>query len=112
MEELTRREVRYWLFRFGTEARGDAKANGAPPGLKAHFEEQMDDLNIRFLNKKDFWDNFAKKWDVDEDDSSTISSKSRESSFRMGRPSASRFPMVDSRSTSRSIWSNPGTQMR
>ena len=68
MEELTRREVRYWLFRFGTEARGDAKANGAPPGLKAHFEEQMDDLNIRFLNKKDFWDNFAKKWDVDEDD--------------------------------------------
>ena len=75
MEELTRREVRYWLFRFGTEARGEAKANNAPSGLKAHFEEQMEDLDIRFLNKKDFWENFAKKWDVGEEDYWTVRSR-------------------------------------
>lgn len=52
---LTRREVRYWLFRFRKEVLQSVSSNGSPKGLKGHFEKQ-----------KGFktWKDFAVKWDV------------------------------------------------
>lgn len=63
MEELTsltRRQVRYWLFRFRveTESKG-APAEGAPVGLREYFEE-----HAHFLG----WEVFGITWDVSADD--------------------------------------------
>ena len=53
--QLSRRKLRYWLFRFRTEAIQSVSSNGAPAGLKQHFE--------RLSNFTD-WKEFAVKWDV------------------------------------------------
>lgn len=58
LKKLSRKDVRYWLFRFMTEAFGGAKATGAPSGLKAHFE------SLKWCQP---WAEFSIKWDVDPD---------------------------------------------
>lgn len=59
-KELKRRKIRYWLFRFATEAGKGAKAKGAPAGLRMHFEE-----NPAFVLAGG-WAQFGVKWDVDD----------------------------------------------
>jgi hypothetical protein len=56
--ELPGRQVRYWLYRFRTNAEGGAPATGAPRGLKPHFEK---------LPGFRGWKEFANTWDVDKD---------------------------------------------
>lgn len=60
IEELPIRQVRYWCFRFKTEEAGGNKAEGAPKGLRKHFEGQEDFTG---------WDQFneSKGWDVKKD---------------------------------------------
>ena|SRR3989344_4561556 len=58
MDKLTKRQVRYWCFRFRTEDEGGAKADGAPRGLKNHFED---------LEWFSDWKDFSLIWDVKED---------------------------------------------
>lgn len=53
--KLPRRKVRYWLFRFRNEAVEGTKADGAPPGLKKHFES---------LPQFSSWENFGVTWDL------------------------------------------------
>lgn len=50
-----RRKIRYWLFRFRTEATGGAPSNGAPADLRAYFEK-MDGFRG--------WKGFAVSWDI------------------------------------------------
>ena len=52
---LSRRKLRYWLFRFRTEALQSVSSNGAPAGMKEFFENLP-----RFTN----WTEFAVRWDV------------------------------------------------
>jgi hypothetical protein len=58
-ENLPRRQVRYWCFRFKTEADGGVSAQGAPRGLKQRLEKE---------DAFEGWKNFAVTWDVDEDE--------------------------------------------
>jgi len=58
LDSLTRRQVRYWLFRFRTAEDGGAPAEGAPVGLRARFEKHP-----HFSN----WHNFGVTWDVGSD---------------------------------------------
>ena len=61
---MTRREIRYWFFRFRTELESDgASAEGAPEGLREQYE-----------NHPHFggWDNFGVTWDLDSDDVDVI----------------------------------------
>lgn len=55
LPELSRRDVRYWCFRFQTELDGGVKAKGAPRGLKKYMEHQEEFRG---------WNEFAKTWDV------------------------------------------------
>ena len=55
MTSLPRRKLRYWLYRFRTEAIESVPSNGAPEGLKAYFES---------LPGFSGWKDFAVKWDV------------------------------------------------
>ncbi len=59
---MTRRNVRYWLFRKQNEAEGGAKARGAPPGLYRRFEAQP-----AFVLAGGY-KSFARTWDVDRED--------------------------------------------
>jgi len=53
--QLSRRKLRYWLFRFRTEAIQSVSTNSAPKGMKEFFE------NLEgFTN----WKEFAVTWDV------------------------------------------------
>ena len=57
MHNLQRRKIRYWLYKYKKEAlegRLDL-SNGAPKGLKEHFESQT-----LFTG----WENFAVNWDL------------------------------------------------
>ena len=65
-KELPRRKIRYWLYRFRTEATGGAKATNAPRGMKVHFESKP---------YFDGWDGFANTWDVDNEDPFKIVSR-------------------------------------
>ena len=58
MDNLTKRQIRYWCFRFRTEAEGGVSADGAPIGLKEHFEE------LEWFSE---WKDFSLTWDVKED---------------------------------------------
>ena len=58
MNNLTKRQIRYWCFRFRTEAEGGAPADGAPEGLKEHFE------GLEWFSS---WLEFSIVWDVKED---------------------------------------------
>jgi len=58
MNNLTKRQIRYWCFRFRTEVEGGAPASGAPAGLKKHFED------IEWFSS---WKDFSLVWDVKED---------------------------------------------
>ena len=58
IEQLSRRQVRYWCFRWQNEATGGAGAQDAPAGLKAHFESQQ------FFQAIGGWAGFAAQWDV------------------------------------------------
>lgn len=60
LEELTRRQVRYWLFRFRTAESGGAPAKGAPAGIRKRFEDHP-----HFGG----WANYGVTWDVSETDS-------------------------------------------
>jgi len=60
---LPRRKLRYWLFRFRTEAIQSVSSNGAPAGLKEHFERLPDFTN---------WKEFAVRWDVPQGEPSEI----------------------------------------
>jgi hypothetical protein len=54
---MQRRKIRYWLYKYKKEAlegRADL-SNGAPKGLKEHFEGQS-----LFTG----WENFAENWDL------------------------------------------------
>ena len=55
LNELNRKQIRYWCFRFYTESTGGDKAVGAPVGLKEHFES---------LDWFSDWKSFGIKWDV------------------------------------------------
>jgi hypothetical protein len=39
MNKLQRRTVRYWCFRFRNEILNGVPSDGAPEGLKEHFEQ-------------------------------------------------------------------------
>ena len=52
---LPRRKVRYWLFRFRTEAVEGIPANGAPEGLREYFEKYPGFIG---------WKAFAVSWDL------------------------------------------------
>jgi len=58
-EELSRRQIRYWCFRFKTEAEGGPPATGAPRGLRQRLEGE---------DAFEGWRKFAITWDVDEDE--------------------------------------------
>lgn len=64
MENLTRRKVRYWCFRFKTEKLGGDPANDSPDGLREHFE------NLEWF---DSWLNFGITWDVRDDNPLVLS---------------------------------------
>lgn len=55
---LSRKTIRYWLFRFATEANGGEKAVEAPTGLKEYFEG---------LTWFQGWKSFGITWDVVND---------------------------------------------
>lgn len=60
LDDLPRRKVRYWLFRFRTELEEDgANADDAPEGLREHFEG---------LEWFQGWGKFGFTWDVHEED--------------------------------------------
>ena len=61
IDKLSKREIRYWLFRFQNANNGGSPAKGAPPGLKKHFEE------YGFFTHLGGWSGFAKLWDVNPD---------------------------------------------
>lgn len=63
MRGLTRRKLRYWCFRFHTEATGGASADEAPPGLREEVE-----AHPHFGG----WDQFGVSWDFDPDDHTRI----------------------------------------
>jgi len=56
-EDLHRRKVRYWCFRFRTEAEEGVDASDAPKGLKEKFEE---------MEWFQGWSKFGVTWDVHE----------------------------------------------
>lgn len=56
---LSRRQLRYWCFRYRTEAEGGAPSTGAPRGLREHYESQG-----AFRG----WPEFGGAWDVDQKD--------------------------------------------
>src|SRR3990167_2444990 len=58
MNKLTKRQVRYWCFRFRTQYEGGVTADGAPIGLMAHFE------SLEWFSS---WKEFSLTWDVKED---------------------------------------------
>ena len=55
-QDLPRRRLRYWCYRFQNAAEGGAKVTGAPKGLQAHVEG---------LAGFTGWDGFARQWDLD-----------------------------------------------
>jgi len=57
-----RKVVRYWCYRFKTEADGGALATGAPTGLRKHFEDN------KWFRPLGGWTAFAGRWDVDHHD--------------------------------------------
>ena len=67
---MNRRETRYWLFRFKTEAEGGAKATGAPKGLRKFYERQE---LFKFAGG---WLAFGGTWDIDEVDISKVVARS------------------------------------
>lgn len=60
LNELSKRSVRYWCFRYQNEAQGGAKATGSPRGLKKYFEA------LDLFEALGGWSMFADKWDVNE----------------------------------------------
>lgn len=66
LENLTKRQVRYWCFRFQNANSGGASAKGAPAKLKGHFEQHQ------FFTLLGGWSGFAKKWDIDTGDPLTV----------------------------------------
>lgn len=64
LTNLTRRQIRYVLFRLMTEADGGAKANKEKEGNM----KLVDEIRDHFETQDDFggWSKFAKTWDVDE----------------------------------------------
>jgi hypothetical protein len=58
LDKLSRREVRYWCFRFQTEIENGTPADDAPKGLKQKLEKQE-----HFRG----WEEFAKSWDISSD---------------------------------------------
>ena len=63
---MNRRQARYWLFRFKTEAEGGSSALEAPEGLRALYESQQ---IFKFVGG---WVAFGGKWDIDEYDYTKI----------------------------------------
>ena len=57
--QLPRRKLRYWLFRFRTEAIQSVSTNGAPKGMREFFEQLEGFTN---------WKEFAVRWDVPDGD--------------------------------------------
>ena len=61
---MTRRQLRYWFFRFKTELEPDGvPAEGAPEGLKEEWEDHP------YFGG---WDKFGVTWDLAEDSTDTI----------------------------------------
>lgn len=64
LKALSRRNIRYWCFRFQTALRDTTSSlEGAPVGLKDHFEA---------LDWFSTWETFAVQWDVGSDDPFSI----------------------------------------
>jgi len=59
---LQKKQIRYWCFRFKTEVEGGAPAEGAPSGLREHFEGNS------FFNLVKGWVGFASEWDIEMKD--------------------------------------------
>jgi len=57
-----RRQLRYWCFRFCSEADGGNKATGAPSGLKKAVESLP---SFKFCSKG--WSDFGVRWDWSEE---------------------------------------------
>lgn len=62
INSLTRRKVRYWLFRKQKELVGGPKATGAPRGLFKRFEEDA------VFQLAGGYPAFADNWDLDASD--------------------------------------------
>jgi hypothetical protein len=63
LEDLTRRQARYWYFRFRTAAEAGAPAKGAPAGLKKRLEAHP------YFGG---WEGFGITWDVGDDPFSPV----------------------------------------
>lgn len=60
LDDMTKRQVRYWLFRFKTELEDDgASASDAPRGLRKLFE------GMEWFQG---WNNFSVTWDVNHEE--------------------------------------------
>lgn len=57
--ERTTRKIRYWLFRFRTEAEGGSISDGAPEGLREKYESHP------AFETLGGWKKFAAEWDID-----------------------------------------------
>lgn len=56
LSNLTKRQIRYWCFRFHSESTAGTVATDAPDGLKVHFEG---------LPWFPGWKSYGVTWDVD-----------------------------------------------
>lgn len=61
---MTRRQIRYWFFRFQTSLEeGGASAGDAPTGLREKYESH------RHFGG---WENFGVTWDLDKEETEVI----------------------------------------
>lgn len=63
LSNLTKKQIRYWCFRFNAESTNGTSAAGSPDGLKLHFEQ---------LPWFPGWKNYGVTWDVDPKNSLDI----------------------------------------
>lgn len=71
IDSLSRKQVRYWLFRKQNEVNGGSKAKGAPKGLFGRFEDQA------VFQLAGGYKNFGVTWDIDRSDKFTIVARSK-----------------------------------
>lgn len=71
LDQLSRRQVRYWLFRKQNELDGGANARGAPKGLYARFEA------MAVFRLAGGYASFAATWDLAATDAFEIVPRSQ-----------------------------------
>lgn len=60
MDDITRKDARYWMFRYQNEMGGGAAVEDDPKGLRQHFED------LPFFPALGGWKTFAQDWDLPE----------------------------------------------